>query len=141
MVFTLSPRGLITGLSLAAIVTANAVAAAAAEKTPRVLVGTWCIDSAVTQVPEGTGFYKRKRRCEAAEDEVVVTPDRMLVAGEVNCKLLEVEAGRGAWRLSYSCRHMNGEHWVSDAWYRLSTSNTLRVEDERPDKATGSKRQ
>jgi hypothetical protein len=72
-------------------------------------------------------FYKRQRQCKTAEDSVIVAADRMIVAGEVGCKLLEVEAARGAWRLLHSCRHVSGDHFVSDAWYSLSDPNTLRV--------------
>jgi len=82
----------------------------------------------MTKTPEGVTFYKRQRQCETAEDSIVILPDRMIAAGEVGCKLLEVEAARGAWRLLHSCRHLSsGDHSVSDAWYSLSDPNTLRV--------------
>jgi hypothetical protein len=116
-------------LTVVAALAALSSPAAAAATTPRVLVGTWCVYDAMTKTPEGVTFYKRRGQCETAEDSIVIAPDRMIAAGEVGCKLLEVEAARGAWRLLYSCRHVSsGDHFVSDAWYSLSDPNTLRVE-------------
>jgi len=103
--------------------------AAAAGTTPRVLVDTWCVDDAMTKnTSQDVTFYKRQRQCKTAEDTLIIAADRMIAAEEVSCKLLEVEAAGGAWRLLHSCRHVSGDHFVSDAWYSLSDRNTLRVQ-------------
>lgn len=116
-----------TLLVIAAALPALSSPALAAATTPRVMLGTWCVYDAATATPEGVTLYKRRGQCESAEDSIVIAPDRMIVAGEVGCKLLQVEAGRRAWRLLYLCRHI--AHFVSDAWYSLSDPNTLRVQN------------
>jgi hypothetical protein len=113
----------------AAALAALSSPALAAAITPQVLLGTWCVYDTTTEMPEGVTFYNRRGQCETAEDSIVIAPDRMIVAGEIGCKLLEVEAARGAWRLLYSCRHVSGDHFVSDAWYSLSDPKTLRVQN------------
>jgi hypothetical protein len=123
-------RTMKTLLVIAAALAALSSPALASATTPRVLLGTWCVYDATSETQEGVTLYKRRGQCETAEDSIVIAPDRMFVAGEVGCKLLEVEAARGAWRLLHSCRHVSsGDHFVSDAWYSLSDPNTLRVQN------------
>ena len=70
-----------------------ASSAAATERLPQGFVGDWCIDP---NTPEAQTtdqlwpltIYRRGRKCETAEDSTIVRSDRLLIAGEVECKPL-----------------------------------------------------
>ena len=85
---------------------ATPAAAQTLERMPQKFIGLWC-----SAVPDGSS-YKRTKRCDWAEESVLIDRDSMLVAGEIECELLETP-GRNP---KFRCRHFEEkETWEKES--------------------------
>jgi hypothetical protein len=112
--------------------------AAAVDRVPRELVGDWCVDqNALAARPTDEPspkitIYKRVHQCETSEDSLIVSSDRLFIAGEVECKLLQILSitGNGTHRLKFRCHHASRESWIFDAWMSMTAANRLALREE-----------
>jgi hypothetical protein len=89
------------------------------ERLPQKFIGTWCREDSST---ESLSTHQRRKQCEWAEDEFIILADHIYVAGEVECKILKIEAvtSPAMYKVRSSCRHFATESktWenVTDYW-------------------------
>ena len=97
----MKPTAIIAAMTVAL---ATPAAAQPLERMPQKFIGLWC-----AAVPDGSS-YKRTQRCDWAEDSVMIDRDSMLVAGEIECELLETRP-----KPKFRCRHFEEkETWEKE---------------------------
>ena len=121
---------------LAAALFAPLASAAAADRVPHQFVGDWCIDQNAKPTVSGSSdiaIYGRSRSCETAEESMIVRPNSLFIAGEVECKLPQIVSVAGhETRLKFRCRHVDGETWNYDLWIWTPDRNTLGTREVKP---------
>jgi hypothetical protein len=119
---------------LAIAFAAMATPTAATDRIPSQFVGQWCsagdieiyVDATHKQ-PIGTAYDRVKRGarkgCKIAEDEMIVQPTSLFIAGEVVCKLTKVTATTPKlYKLAFDCKHAsdNGDNWTYVTHFTLT---------------------
>jgi hypothetical protein len=117
----------------------TALAAISADLVPQQFVGEWCADANTPQTQPSKYepdpkeiIYRRARKCNAhePEEEMSIRLDRMLIAGETNCKFLETTSvtRHGTHRLKFWCKPIYSDSWIFDAWFSVPGRNRLAIQ-------------